>query len=245
MRSGRAEVVMTPDMVERLYAAFADVRRPGRIVGCPCCVGPDDDVPLLNRPLRDLTADDLSTYGAHALSTWGDAGDLHYFAPRLLELSAADAFVWPDIEIVFGKLAVAGWHEWPQRQVVADFLTEFWSQTLSRHPARPRIGTVLCALGCAMAELAGPLGDWADLLRELSEPAIRHLHELATEELAWPKGRPHLGNAFWDTTSAPYRQVMGWLTGGAAAAAVSIAFARTDSEELLELLAETEEAITR
>ena len=234
-----------PDVIERLYDAFADVRRPGRVVACPCCVEPDSDLLLLNRPLRDLGADDLSRYAARAINTWGDEGDFHYFAPRLLELAAADAFDWPDIEIVFGKLAWAGWREWPQREAVADLLAAFFEQILRRHPSRPRVGSALCALGCATADLAGPLGDWAHLVRGVEVPAIRHLRDLAVEELAWGRDGPYLVNTFWDRAGAPYRQALGWLTGGAAAAAVSTAFARTDSEELLELLAETDEAISR
>jgi hypothetical protein len=227
-------------MVERLYSAFAGVRRPAHVEGCPCCVEPDADLPLLTRPLRVLTARDLSRYAAKALNTWGGADDFHYFAPRLLELSTAGALDWPDIEIVFGKLAQAGWRERPQRQAIEDFMAAFWSSTLARHPTRPRIDGVLCALGCAGIDLSVRLIEWEALA---GEPAIRHLHELATSELTWSKGRPRLLNAFWDTAGPQYRQVVDWLTGGAAAAAVSAAFARTDSEEPLGLLAEIDQAL--
>ncbi|MBC6456988.1 hypothetical protein [Actinomadura sp. HBU206391] len=231
---------MTSDIVERLYRAFADVRRPARVEGCPCCVEPDADRPLLTRPLRALTAQDLSRYGAKALNTWGGADDFRYFAPRLLELSTAGDLDWPDIEIVFGKLAQAGWPQWPQRRAIEEFMAAFWSDTLARHPRRPRIDAVLCALGCAGADLAVRLTEWEELA---GEPPVRHLHELATSELTWSRGRPRLRNAFWDTTGPQYREVIDWLTGGAAAAAVSAAFARADSEERLGLLAEIDQAL--
>jgi hypothetical protein len=87
------------------------------------------------------------------MNTWGDAGDFRYFAPRLLELSTAGALVWPDIEIVFTKLAQAGWREWPERRAVAEFMAAFWSGTLGHHPARPGIGSALYALASAGADL--------------------------------------------------------------------------------------------
>ncbi|GAA2112186.1 hypothetical protein [Actinomadura alba] len=227
-------------MIEQLYTEFAGVRRPARVEGCPCCVEPDADLPLVTRPLRALTVQDLSAYGAKALNTWGDAEDFRYFTPRLLELSTAGDLTWPDIEIVFGKLARAGWRTWPQRRAIEDFLAAFWSATLARHPTRPRIDAVLCALGCAGVDLAVRLTEWERLA---DEPAIRHLHELATLELTWRNGRPRLLNAYWDTTGPQYREVIDWLTGGAAAVAVSTAFARTDSETSLGLLAEIDQAL--
>jgi hypothetical protein len=60
---------MTPDAIERLYSAFAEVPRPSRVEGCPCCVGPGEEAPFLGRPLRTLTADELSRYGAKALTS--------------------------------------------------------------------------------------------------------------------------------------------------------------------------------
>jgi hypothetical protein len=221
-----------------LYAAFAGVPRPARVEGCPCCVGPDEDRPLLDRPLRDLSAEDLTRYGAKALNTWGGPEDFRYFAPRLLELAAEDAFAWPDTEIVFLKLAQAGWKDWPQRDAVEAFLRAFWTRTLERHPAKPAIGTVVCAIGGTATDLAPYLDEWGRLG---SAAAIRHLHEFATGELIRRRGAPKLLSSYWDTAGRPYRQVIGWLTGGPAGAAVGAAFDRAVEEDVLELLAELEE----
>ncbi|TDB83253.1 hypothetical protein E1264_29170 [Actinomadura sp. KC216] len=80
------------------------------------------------------------------------------------------------------------------------------------------------------------LDEWGGALT--SEPAVRQLHEFVTEKLIWRRGRPLIPPGYWDPSSHPYRQVIDWLTGGQAAAAVSAAFARTGDEAALELLME-------
>ncbi|TDD23817.1 hypothetical protein E1287_38585 [Actinomadura sp. KC06] len=229
-------------VVEDLYAAFADVPRPVELDGCPCCVGPDEGRPLLARPLRDLTAADLARYAAKVLNTWGRPEDFHYFSPRLLELAAEDAFVWPDVEIIFSKLSQAGWRDWPQRDAIAAFLDAFWTRTLTDFPTSPSASSAICALAGTNADMTPWLDEWAGAL--MSEPAVRHLHEFVTENLIWRRGRPRLSNGYWDSTSRPYQQVIGWLTGGEAAAAVSAVFARTDDEAALEFLMEIESRLS-
>lgn len=232
--------------MEELYAAFADVPHPRDLDGCPCCVGPDEGRPLLTRPLRTLAAAALARYAAKALSTWGGPEDFRYFAPRLLELAADDAFGRPDAEVVFIKLGQAGWRDWPhpQHDAVAAFLAAFWTRTLAAFPARPSAATALCALAGADADMGPFLDEWGSALA--SEPALRHLHTFVTEELIWRRGRPaRLGNAFWDASSSPYQQVIAWLTGGPAAAAVGAAFARVEDETALGLLVEIEAGLGR
>ncbi|MEU8799281.1 hypothetical protein [Spirillospora sp. NPDC048819] len=224
-----------------LYAAFADVARPAELHGCPCCVASDEGRPLLARPLRDLTAEDLARYAAKALSTWGGPEDFRYFAPRLLELAADDAFGYRlDAEVIFIKLGEAGWRDWPQREAIVDFFHAFWTRTLAAFPARPSVGTALCALGGAGADMGPLLDEWGTLT---SEQAIRHLHEFVSLDMVWRHGRPRLSNAFWDTSSRPSRQVIAWLTGGPAAGAVSAAFARMEGEAALHLLAEIDSRV--
>lgn len=231
------------DRLEELYAAFARVPRPAAVEGCPCCVGADEGARLLARPPRSLSAGELSRFAAKALSTWGGPEDVRYFAPRLLELAAEDAFVWPDVEIVFGTLAKAGWREWPEAEAVAEFLAGFWTRTLARFPSRPGAGEALRALAAAGVDLGPCLREWEAAVARVDGPAVRHLHEIADgelasrrHELAWALGNPQVENAFWTGGGAVVR----WLTGGPAGGAVRAAFERTGDVELLELLAETD-----
>lgn len=224
--------------VEDLYAAFADVPRPADLPGCPCCVLPDEGRPLLRRPLRDLEPDDLYLYAAKALNTWAGPEEFRYFAPRLLDLSADDAFLFPDPEIVFGKLAQAGWYDWPQRDAITAFLGAYWTRALAGPLA---VETSLAALVVTGADMAPYLDEWGRLETARS---LGHLHDFATRELMWRRGRPRLRNAFLDASTGSYRQVVDWLTGGPAAAAVGAAFARTDDEAALRLLAEIDSLIS-
>ncbi|WP_433143773.1 hypothetical protein ACQPZ8_49095 [Actinomadura nitritigenes] len=228
---------MYADAVEALHGAFAEVPRPVRVHGCPCCVAADEDRPLLARPPRDLTAEDLARYAAKALGTWGDEADFRYFAPRLLELAADDAFAYPDPEAVFGKLSRAGWERWPQRGAIAAFLHAFWTRSLTGHPGPLRIRTALCALGCATGDVAPHLAAWGRLA---SLAAIRHLHDFTADDLVWKRGRPAPRIA---CPGRPYDQVVSWLFEGAAVRAVGDAFEREEDEDALALLTEIDSVL--
>jgi hypothetical protein len=229
-----------PGAIERLYEVFGRVERPGRVVGCPHCVAPGEDRPLLDRPVRLLAPDRLARYAAKALSTWGDVDDIRYFAPRLIECAAADEFAYPDPEIVFGKLATAGWTHWPadERTAIEAFLTAWWADTLDRYPSKPAIRTVLCSVGCTGADLTPFLERWGRLS---TAGAIRHLHEFVMSEVAW--WSPPLTDAYWDVHGTGHRQVVTWLTDGRAASAVETAFDDASRDDVLELLDEIYSAL--
>jgi hypothetical protein len=184
--------------------------------------------------VRSLTGDDLGRYAAKALTTWGDEEDFRYFLPRLLDCAQSGAFVYPDPQIVFGKLPVAGWQDWAagERSAIEALLTAWWNDTLARHPAEPAVGTVLCCLGATGVDLDPFLDRWGRLT---SAEEVRHLHSFVLREVSWTNG-PRLTDAFWDRKSAAYGQVVAWLTGGRAAAAVEAAFAAETREDVLELL---------
>jgi hypothetical protein len=57
-----------------------------------------------------------------------------------------------------------------------------------------------------------------------------------TGEVSWTAS-PRLTNTFWERDGASHRQVLTWLTGGAAADADEAAFDRETREPVLELLA--------
>lgn len=223
---------------QRMYDIFAHVPRPGRVDGCPHCVEPGEERCLLAGPVGTIEAAVLARYAAKALNTWGGVAEFRYFLPRLLECAAADAFRHPDPEIVFGKLAAAGWRGWPaeERDAIAGFLGAWWHETLRRHPARPPIDTVLCSLAATGLDLAPFLDDWSRLD---GDAAINHLYDFVLTGLSGNR----LTNAFWDRHGPAYQQTLTWLTGGPAAAAVEAAFAAQTREPLLELLATIQPAL--
>lgn len=216
----------------QMYDVFGYVARPARVDGCPHCVEPGQERVLLAGPVRSIDATALAHYAAKALNTWGGVAEFRYFLPRLLECAAADAFGYPDPEIVFGKLATVDWQTWPEteREAIAVFLYAWWHETLSAFPARPGIDTVLCSLAATGLDLAPCLEAWGRLE---TDAAINHLYDFVDTGVSY--GR--LTNAFWDRRSPAYQQVLAWLTGGPAATAVEAAFAVQTEEPLLVRLA--------
>jgi hypothetical protein len=228
--------------VEGLYAAFGHVPRPARAEGCPHCVAPDEDRPLLDGPVRALAPYALARYAAKAMSTWGGVEEFRYFLPRLLECAADDAFGHPDPAIVFGKLAAAGRPAWPagERAAIEALLTAWWADTLDRYPAEPGAETVLCCLGAVRTDLTPFLDRWGALT---GAAAVRHLRAFVLYGVEWTRG-PRLADAFWDRKGAAHRQVLAWLTGGGAAIAVEAAFEAETREDVLGLLEEIRGVLT-
>ncbi|XVQ08563.1 hypothetical protein ACQP1W_39320 [Spirillospora sp. CA-255316] len=210
--------------VEGLYEVFGWVARSACVEGCSHCVDPDEDRPLLERPVRELEADVLARYAAKALNTWGGVEEFRYFLPRLLECASEDAFAFPDPPIVFGKLAQAGWTGWAddEREAIEAFMRGWWDSTLERYPSRPDVATVLYSLGTTGVGLGPFLERWGRLE---TEEAVSHLHEFVLREVAW-EGGPRLLYSYWGRRSAAYETVVGWLTGGDVAVAVAEAYER-------------------
>ncbi|NUT09596.1 MAG: hypothetical protein HOQ38_03890 [Nonomuraea sp.] len=224
--------------LRRLYEAFGHVAKPESVPGCPHCVEPGEGACLLAVPLGSIEPAALARYAAKAMTTWGGVAEFRYFLPRLLECAAADAFSYPDPEIVLGKLAAAGWHTWPEeeRDAVAGFLGEWWRDTLSRHPARPPAGTVLCAIAATGIDLTPFLAAWERLE---TDAAVEHLRDFLMDGLS---GR-RLTNAFWDRRAPAHAQVLAWLAEGAAGRAVEAAFARETREPALDRLTDVHQAL--
>lgn len=110
--------------IDDLHSAFADVPRPPRIVGCPCCISVEEAHHLLAMPLRKISPDELSRYAISALSTVGVVADYLYFLPRILEISATEFFWWPDVEITGRAIGLTDPGAWPdpRQQALRSFL---------------------------------------------------------------------------------------------------------------------------
>jgi len=118
--------------IDGLYQAFASYPLRPHVVGCACCVSPEDEARLHARPLRELTVDDLDEYASAALLTWGDEDDFRHFLPRLFELATFERFGPIDLEIVVKKLGYAGWRTWPggEQATVEAYLSALWRYVL-------------------------------------------------------------------------------------------------------------------
>lgn len=227
------------EAVERLYDVFGVVPRPRRLEGCPHCVGPDEDLSLVSRPLRELSAQDLSRYAFKAISTWGTEADFRYFAPRVLDLTASGAMAWPGFQIVCGKLDMAGLRTWTQRPAVEEFLRAFWTATLRRFPATVPVSEVLEGVVRLARDISPYLAEWERLD---NAACIRNLREVAESELHSLRPGRRLAAAGADDESAG--QLRQWLTAGAAADAVIARALQTDDEELLDQLTRTHDALS-
>lgn len=227
------------DATELLYGAFRDVPRPHRVEGCPHCVGADEDLALVSRPLRELSAEDLSRYAVKAVSTWGTEADFRYFAPRVLDLTASGAMAWPGFEIVCGKLDQAGLRTWTQRPAIEEFLRAFWTATLRRFPATVAISEVLQGVVRLAHDISPYLAEWERLD---TAACVRNLREVAESELHSLRPGWRLAAAGADAESAG--RLRQWLTAGAAADAVVARALQTDDEELLDQLTRTHDALS-
>lgn len=235
---GQVAEVSLEEAAERLYDAFGDVPRPQRVVGCPHCVGRDEDLPLVSRQLGDLSAEDLSRYAFKAMSTWGTEADFRYFAPRVLDLTASGAMDWPGFEIVCGKLDQAGLRTWTQWPAVEEFLRAFWTATLRRFPASPPVSEVVGGIVTVARDISAYLAEWGRLD---TTACAQHLGEMAESELR--SLRPGRRSAAVSPATGSAGQLREWLTAGTAADAVIARALQTDDEELLDQLTRAHDAL--
>lgn len=194
--------------VEGLYAAFA--AHPLRVWTEPClhCVTREQEFALHAAPLRDLPADVVRPYAAHAMTTWGDEREFLHFLPRVLEIAVTGGFGWPDLQVLFAGLRRAGWHTWPrgERAAVEAFLLALWRSTLASFPSLHTAEDVLCAIAQAADDMTPYLDMWA---ADRGEAASRHLVEIVL--WSWQSERARLPSPWWDDREPQHDAVSGWL----------------------------------
>lgn len=193
-------------VVERLYAMFA-APVPRKISGCPCCIATRQTDTLLRTPLRAIDGDMLWGYVFSAFLTLGDAADFRYFLPRIFEFSIHHPLEAVDVEIVLGKLRLAGWDKWveEERAAVIAAIDLLFDQAVAAVDEEEMPGlvaidvaSVLC--GAARADL-DPVR-WLERLRDAAGmPLLRPLRD----DL---QGKP---NGFWEDAPAGLRSARAWL----------------------------------
>lgn len=121
------------ECVERAYAVFPAALTGAHGDACPCCTSKEEVAALWSAQRRTLSASDLGTYAAKAMTTWGDADDYRYFLPRILELAGtpeARSWIGLDVQLIADKLAYGNWETWPRAE--QDILREYFLASFLR-----------------------------------------------------------------------------------------------------------------
>jgi hypothetical protein len=189
--------------IDALYAAFASVRRPKAIAGCPCCIEDKEIAALLATPLRELSPDQLSSYASSVFLTVGDEQDFRYFVPRILEISATDSGWWPDPEVVARALAEARWCEWPtvQREAVGRVWDEKFTELVELAE-----GSELDSWLWGLARIGLDLSPFLTRL-SLRPAAVLALYGWHANEIV----EHRLANGFWDEAPKGRQDVIAWF----------------------------------
>jgi hypothetical protein len=123
--------------IENLYRVFSKYPLRPHIPGCPFDIGPEDHQRIREKPLRDLTTDDIRSFVTHAVHLWGDAQDLKHFLPRILELIFHYPEQWTyEVLTAAAALRLADWLNWPEveQDAVHTYFIELWRHVLSQEP---------------------------------------------------------------------------------------------------------------
>jgi hypothetical protein len=195
--------------LEDVYRVFAAQSKPREIEACPCCIDRQSLCLLLSTPLREITADQLSAYASSVLLTAGDEADFRYFLPRILEISLRDRHWWPDLEVVLGKLRLAGWNnwsssEWSVLQSLFDAGFDEAIENAGQSGFRLDVDTWLCGLGLSGTNLQ-------PYLAKLEAPAARRALLEWFERNADSLKTGSLWNSFWQGHDSEVREVVEWV----------------------------------
>lgn len=219
------------EAIDSLYSVFAGYPLRSDTGACPCCHEPRDEPRLHARPLRDLSAGDLQSYGHSALLTWGTAEDFKHFLPRLFEILADTSDLeWVDAPIIFAKLRHADWRDWPdsERRPVECYIATLWQWLLTDADCHRSAEGLLCAIAHAVDDLAPFLTGW----RDSGMVGLRKLAGFATDAAATIARRDHLPHAFWSDSVDQMRQVIDWLLEPATRHTLEEAFFADPSQEM-------------
>ena len=192
--------------IENLYRVFAKYPLKEKIEGCPCCVNKKDNRILHSKPLRQLSAEDLSYYGAKALTTFGDEDDFKHFLPRLFEvISQGESSCYYGEEILIGKLEYAKWQNWNQieKSAIENFFTELIRFASNFDKERAYLTeTYLVGIANAVEDITPYLNLW---LEEIS------LNKIITLNYFIFKSYYGMSNAFLAGRQNQRKQIKDWL----------------------------------
>lgn len=195
------------ESINQIYLTFAKYGKPKEFPACECCLSVAEQRLLLEVKLRELGAAQLSGYAADVFLTVGSLADFKYFLPRILELSVKQEFLWPDPEVVFGKLQLADWDSWPEQErnpILELMRNKFEAVIQNPGSYGSDIDQWVCALGRCVADVTPYLNP---LLQPANEDKL--LAFIESNPLAFTRNM--LDNPFWDSAPANYQRVLAWL----------------------------------
>ena len=204
------------NVVEALYETFRGYPLRPDTNACPCCHKPEQERFLHVQPLRKLTVDHLRLYVEDAILVWGNVDDYRHFLPRIFELMMTledPRFELDMAPIVFNKLRLANWANWPieEQNAIRRYFLIAWKALLRTSPDDLGLTDAADWLsGIAQAEddLQPYLDAWKG---EESNEAARHLAALIVEyPFVQNDARPP---DFWRERKEQWNQVREWLLG--------------------------------
>lgn len=216
---------MLAEAIKGLYEAFAPYRRRETIEACLHCVGREEQDTLARVPLRTLSCDQLSRYASKAMTTWGEPEDYKHFLPRILELAfSREGRAWPglDLQLIAGKIQLAGGKSWPQAELRAltNFFNALWQTVLSLDPVESpwAANEVLPSIAAIVEDVSSFLEAW-EVDRSLS--SIFQLADFIDSNWADIANRGHLRGPWRDAARERMEQ---WLTDPARRTSLEEAF---------------------
>ncbi|HXY37755.1 MAG TPA: hypothetical protein VEI07_26250 [Planctomycetaceae bacterium] len=154
-------------------------------------------------PLREIRSEDLSSYAFSAFLTVGGAADYPYFLPRILELSAADDWEMPDIEVTGRAIRSCDPDSWPpaKKEALRRFLSAVIADAIESS-AFEKLDGWMCAIARMGLEVA---------------PHLEQIEKVAAAVLAYfesnadclPQNK--LCNAFWELPNASHDEIVRWF----------------------------------
>lgn len=189
--------------INELYVAFANISKPEKIEGCPCCIEESELKRLLRVPLREISGAELAPYASSALLTVGEVADYLYFLPRILDVSIGDESWWPTIEVTARAIRSTNPEEWPDARVSAlsDLLVSVIGNLVDEGEYS-RIDEWMCAIGRMEFNVLPSLK-----VIESDPNAVLEFWK----DNAGKLGQGVLGNAFWELPNKQHDEIVRWF----------------------------------
>lgn len=203
------------EAIENLYTVFAVKKTPRRIDACYGCVNEEEIKLLLSKPLRSLSANELSSYALSVFYTAGSEEDYRYFLPRILDISFHDDDWWPSREVVLGRLSYVNWQSWSKSEQSAlhEYFEAIFDHMTGLENAGQHLDELFCGLGLAVVDLR-------PYLNKLEHSDLRPALLAYFEENAHCLEKGRLSNSHWGDNDQKAAVIVEWLKSDAVQALI-------------------------